>query len=1068
MADRVKEYSIVINGLTKGLRDTQSLAEAIEKLEAASQSLDETQQKGATATESRSAAMTEEEKASAKLEATRKRLATLDSEQSKAQMRLNQQLRERQRELARQIQIEGLEEGSLERLRLEAAALNDVYKKMGDATPEMAAAREETGRQLDEIRDKIKGLAEATGDFRDSVGHYEKAGESLKPFVQGLDSASRAGMGLAQALLTGNQLLVLFGDDSEETARQAATLQRILATISLVQGLNNNLLRDSIVAGKASILVTKTQVIQTKAKAAADALATKNTIAATVAQKAFNLVAAANPYVLLALAIISVVGGLVYFITRTGDATEAQKKQNEQQRIALDLLEKQTQATQDAAAKRIAALERETAVLEAQGASAERIERKRLEILEERKKANAEAERLNKKAVDGLRGNLAEAAKLDRYISILESRLAGGDLPWRARENAEEMLEVYRGVLENLRKEIAAGEAIVDERAQIETDAAVLAAQARQRARAQGDATLAEERKAQDARMRLIKDGRERERAEAEASYTRQIEDLRTRLAREADLTVRARAALNDQIASLAEERRRKLLDIDRNYRDRLLRAIAEAEDEEIKLERDGFERRRQQMEAQQERERAALVKNIGDEQSYTEQERAAFARRLRALEERWLRERTDLVREELDRRYELEESAAELFYARFEAMRDRLAVRKRGGLGLIDVEATEEQYDEAIAMLGDYVARLYSLRAGEEEQHARNLESLREGTVEFEEEMQRHEQAIRDITQRIGDAQREQSTLAQDRDAKSLEYYGELAGKMEEVAGRILEIGSGAASAINEALQAQLDSINEQMEAIDERLEETTARREAAAERVEELEERMREASGSTAEALRVQLQEEMASREAAAREENRLARERERLEREAARKEKQMRRAELVMNIATGISNTAVGATKAFEMGPIIGPILAAMISALGAVQVAIMTQQLTKLADGGMLHGPTHAEGGMRVAGTNIEVEGGEFVENRASTRYNRALLEFINDAGRSRPLTLADLAGIVPGGNPGPAIMPPEADDRTDEIIEAIRGMEFHPVVAVTDIIDRANDVVAVRDLAGYDG
>ena len=48
------------------------------------------------------------------------------------------------------------------------------------------------------------------------------------------------------------------------------------------------------------------------------------------------------------------------------------------------------------------------------------------------------------------------------------------------------------------------------------------------------------------------------------------------------------------------------------------------------------------------------------------------------------------------------------------------------------------------------------------------------------------------------------------------------------------------------------------------------------------------------------------------------------------------------------------------------------------------------------------------------------------------------------------------------------MPPETDDRTDEIIEAIRGMEFHPVVAVTDIIDRTNDVVAVRDLAGYDG
>lgn len=126
MADKVREYSIVINGLTKGLRDTQSLTEAIEKLEAASQSLDETQQKGATATKSRTAAMTDEEKAAQRLEATRRKLAAVDSEQAKEQARLNQQLKERQREVARQIQIESLEEGSLERLRLEAAALNDV------------------------------------------------------------------------------------------------------------------------------------------------------------------------------------------------------------------------------------------------------------------------------------------------------------------------------------------------------------------------------------------------------------------------------------------------------------------------------------------------------------------------------------------------------------------------------------------------------------------------------------------------------------------------------------------------------------------------------------------------------------------------------------------------------------------------------------------------------------------------------------------------------------------------------------------------------------------------------
>ena len=89
---------------------------------------------------------------------------------------------------------------------------------------------------------------------------------------------------------------------------------------------------------------------------------------------------------IVVIVVITAILAVLYFLGK-----KAQKKQNEQQRIAIELLEKQTQAVEDAAAKRIAALERETAVLEAQGASAERIERKRLAILEERKKASADA-----------------------------------------------------------------------------------------------------------------------------------------------------------------------------------------------------------------------------------------------------------------------------------------------------------------------------------------------------------------------------------------------------------------------------------------------------------------------------------------------------------------------------------------------------------------------------------------------------------------------------------------------------------------------------------------------------
>jgi TP901 family phage tail tape measure protein len=50
--------------------------------------------------------------------------------------------------------------------------------------------------------------------------------------------------------------------------------------------------------------------------------------------------------------------------------------------------------------------------------------------------------------------------------------------------------------------------------------------------------------------------------------------------------------------------------------------------------------------------------------------------------------------------------------------------------------------------------------------------------------------------------------------------------------------------------------------------------------------------------------------------------------------------------------------------------------------------------KMANGGMLRGPQHANGGMRIEGSNIEVEGGEFVTNRLSSLRNLDTLRKIN--------------------------------------------------------------------------
>ncbi len=70
-----------------------------------------------------------------------------------------------------------------------------------------------------------------------------------------------------------------------------------------------------------------------------------------------------------------------------------------------------------------------------------------------------------------------------------------------------------------------------------------------------------------------------------------------------------------------------------------------------------------------------------------------------------------------------------------------------------------------------------------------------------------------------------------------------------------------------------------------------------------------------------------------------------------------------------------------------------------------------------DGGMLIGPSHRNGGMPILGSNIEVEGGEFVMNRHSTQKFLPILNQMNQMGKGgiiKPRMLADggMLDVVP--------------------------------------------------------
>lgn len=116
-------------------------------------------------------------------------------------------------------------------------------------------------------------------------------------------------------------------------------------------------------------------------------------------------------------------------------------------------------------------------------------------------------------------------------------------------------------------------------------------------------------RKAEDELLKLITDSRERQRQQVEVAYERQIEDLKTRLQTEKDLTVEAQSAINTQIVALEQQKQMEL-------------QTMKQEDLEAEIERrqEEFETLLEQEQEQiQVRFETLLEQNIGNEQARLE-----------------------------------------------------------------------------------------------------------------------------------------------------------------------------------------------------------------------------------------------------------------------------------------------------------------------------------------------------------------------------------------------------------------------------------------------------------------
>lgn len=1077
-----KEYTLKINGLTQSVKDVTKLEDALKAAEQAAKKFSDTEVKATTATKAKAAALTDEEKAAKKLKDTQDRIAKANTDANRAQIQANIELRERTREITRQVAASQLAEGSIKSMGMSLTDLRNDYEEL---TAAQRADEEIGGKLLEQIQAldaEYKALRESTGNFRDSVGNYEKGFKGLNELKDKFELAARGSANLAAETLGTNDVLDAFGSTTDAVAKSSEGLAGVLALATVAEEAYVAITQEGIIQQKAAAVMDGIRAIQLKAKTAAEALSTKGTIAATIAQGIFNVVAAANPYVLLALALIAVVGALVAFASSTDDAAESQTELNELQRIELDQLEAIAQKLKAVSDERIKSAETTLAVLNAQGAKIKDIRDAEDALNAERSAANARQRGFYGQELNDLEKNRAKVEEFTEVLRKLNIEKAKGedkikidiDLDGKIdKVKIDEAITAVQGSIDNFGRKVQIAVDINAEQKELEAQAKIVAAQrqkqdkdlAKDRADKAAQARAAElsaVRAGEDARIKLIANAYEQARATVITNNKREIEDLKIRLATEKTLTVAARKAINDNIKSLqklqgielkalSDERQSKELETVRAYEDSLTGLIVGE-----------LDRRRTEVKTQYDREIADLEKRLDTEKDLTEKQRAAISATIVNKSKQQAKELADIQAASLQAQADAELSALDTLLNNATTKIGEVTARSKTGFKLIDVDATRANLAATNKALDEYIAGVQNYVKDLAVAHKAVLSTLKEGTPEYEAEVLKYSTAVVQAAKRIKDAQGEQAANTKASTDAQIDYYKEVGEKVTEYAQLASDLTSGLVGTVNMGIQAQIDDMLTQLDVVNEQYDIAQQRREDAAKNVEDIEAQLQAATGGTADALKQQLADAMAARNEAAREETRLAKEKEKREAEIAKKEKQMRRNDIIANIAGAIANTAQGVTKALSLIFPLNLVVAGLVGAMGAVQVGIMTKQLTKLAKGGKIEGASHAQGGVDLA-ANYEVEGGEFIVNKQSYGRNAALIEYIN--ANPQGITASEIIGLLPD-DVTPSAISDVSKTSDDRIIDALSEIEFSPVVAVTDIIDASDTVVEVQDLAGF--
>lgn len=503
-------------------------------------------------------------------------------------------------------------------------AAKGLTTQIENQTKELALMRLEGKQGTEEYR----RLSQETAVLRDAVKDATAEITNMASDTSNLDAVLGFAAGASGGFAAFTGAMELFGSESEEVEEAQKKLQAAIAITTGVQAIQNAVQKQSaLMLGISRIqmaALSKAQVYNRLVTIQG----TKATLAATVAQKAFNLIASANPYVLLALALVTVVGALVLFASNTDKSAKNQQKLNEAQKVWLDYLETEATEMNRVSNERIAQLNRELNVAKARNASLSETRKIEDEILAERTRAHNKSVGFYGEEIDNLEANRAKLKQLQEMLVQVNNAKVQGDKTIKIdvdldgkidKVKVDDAIEAIQGQIDNTGKSVDIAVNLLTEGADLEAERKIQAAQRLQENR---DAAKAETdilRKAEDARIALIQDTYKQRQAQTQAANARAIADIQLQLRTETNLTVNARKALNEQIVLLREQLAIDLANIENEQRAAELAAQRTTQDARIALMAEGAEKQREQLRVEYERQIQDITTRLETERGLTE-----------------------------------------------------------------------------------------------------------------------------------------------------------------------------------------------------------------------------------------------------------------------------------------------------------------------------------------------------------------------------------------------------------------------------------------------------------------